>query len=456
MTRKKREAADLDALEQINRDAAGIDVGSREMFVAVPKGRASDTVRSFGTFTADLIRLADWLEKCGIRTVAMESTGVYWVPLFEVLEERGFEVLLVNARHLKNVPGRKTDVLDCQWIQQLHTYGLLRGSFRPPEELCALRAVVRQRDMLVKSRSRHILHMHKALQLMNVQLNQVITDITGVTGMKIIRAIASGERDPRVLAAFRQPGCIHSEEEIAKALEGNYRNEHLFCLRQALQLYDHYSQMIDDCDAQLNAMYKELNASSGRTPPEPSASAKGGSRRRKGQPSFDLSAELHQLVGVDVTRVPGLDALTMQVVFSEIGTDMSKWPTYKHHQSWLGTAPQNEVTGGKVKRRGTRKTKNRAATAYRVAAQGLWKSHTALGSFYRRINAKHGPQIAITATANKLARIVYTMVKYQREYVEPGEDAYEQQYRQRALRNLKRRATRLGYSVVPAEPKTLA
>ena len=317
----------------------------------------------------------------------------------------------MNARHLKNVPGRKSDVMDCQWIQQLHTYGLLRASFRPTAEICSLRVVVRHRDMLVKSRSRHILHMHKALQMMNVQLTQVVSDITGVTGMKIIRAIIDGQRDPKALAAFRHPRCAHSEDEIAKALQGNYQREHLFSLCQAVELYDFYSEQIARCDAELEAMYQELNDSPDGSPPTPAPSESKRTKRNKNDPSFDLTTALYEAVGVDCTRVPTLNALTVQVVLSEMGVDMSRWPTYKHLQSWLGTAPQNQVTGGKIIRRGTAKNKNRAATAFRIAAQGAWNSPTELGDFYRRINRKHGPQVAITATANKLARIVYTMIK---------------------------------------------
>jgi transposase len=451
MARKKQEPADLDALGQINPDAAGMDIGSEEIFVAVPKGRDTEVVRSFPTFTADLYRLAEWLEQCRVTTVAMESTGVYWIPVYEILEQRGFEVYLVNARHLKNVPGKKTDVMDCQWIQQLHTYGLLRASFRPVEEICSLRVVVRHRDMLVKSRSRHILHMHKALQMMNIQLTQVVSDITGVTGMKIIRAIIDGARDPRALAAFRDPRCAHSEEEIARALEGHYRREHLFSLRQAVELYDFYCAQIGVCDAELEDLYAELNTSSDDTPPTSAPCGSARRKRNKNDPTFDLTTSLYRMVGVDCTRVPVINALTMQVVVSEIGVDMSRWPTYKHLQSWLGTAPQNEVTGGKVKRRGTRKTSNRAATALKVAAQGAWNSPTEVGDFFRRIKRRHGPQVAITATANKLARIIYTMIKNKQEYVEPGQGTYERRHQERVLRNLKRRAKRLGYRLTPTE-----
>jgi transposase len=448
--KNKGKVLDLDALEQINLNAAGVDVGAEEIFVAIPKGRDEETVRSFPTFTADLERLADWLAACDIETVAMESTGVYWIPLYEILESHGFEVCLVNARHLKNVDGRKTDVLDCQWIQQLHTYGLLRGSFRPPEEICAIRSLVRQRDMLVRYRAAHIQHMQKALQQMNVQLTNVLSDITGVTGMKIIRDIIAGLRDPYRLAQHRDKRCAKSEEEIIKSLEGNYRHEHLFALKQAVELYDVYEQKLCECDKELETLYRKFDApqkpgEGNNLPPKPRTG-----KRRKNQAHFDLAASLYQVAGVDLTQVDGIDALTAQTIISEIGLDMTQWPTVKHFTSWLGLSPRNDVTGGKVKRRGTRKTKNRANTALRLGAQTLARGDSALAAFYRRMRARHGPPKAITATAHKLARIVYYMLKYQQDYIDPGTTYYEQQQRERAIRNLQRRARKLGFTLEPA------
>lgn len=447
--RRQLESSDMEALEQINLDAAGIDVGAHEIYVAVPKGRDTETVRTFATFTADLEGLADWLQQCHITTVAMESTGVYWIPLFEILDSRGLEVCLVNARHLKNVTGRKTDVLDCQWLQRLHTCGLLQASFRPPDEICALRALVRQRAMLVSYRSAHIQHMQKALQLMNVQLTRVLSDITGVTGMKIIRAIVAGERDGHVLAGFRDAQCKHSAADIAAALQGNYRREHLFALRQALDLYDIYDTKIRECDRELQAMYQDLAAL--RPPDEPASQppTPRSGKPRKNQAHFDLAASLFGMAGVDLTRVHGIDALTAQVLLSEIGTDMSRWPTVKHFTSWLCLCPQNKITGGKVKHRGTAKTKNRANTALRIAAQALWRSQSANGAFYRRICGKHGPAIATTATAHRLARQVYYLLKYRTDYIEPGAQEYERRYQDRVLQNLKRRAARLGFALIP-------
>jgi transposase len=445
-SKRQKKAKDLDALEQINLNAAGIDIGAEEIYIAVPKGRDNESVRSFSTFTADLHRLADWLEACGIETVAMESTGVYWIPPYEILESRGFEVYLVNARHIKNVNGRKSDVLDCQWIQQLHTYGLLQPSFRPPEQICTLRSLVRHRDMLIKYRSAHIQHMQKALTVMNVRLTNVLSDITGVTGMKIIRSIVAGERNPEVLASYRHGSCAKSETEIAKSLEGHYKREHLFALKQALELYDFYDRQLQDCDAELEALYQEFDLpDEPGTPPPDSRKTK----RRKNQPHFDLAQSLYRMTGVDLTRVDGLDAMTVQDILSEIGTDMSIWPTVKHFASWLRLSPNNKVTGGKVKQRGTQPTQNRANTAFRMAAQSLARSDCALGAFYRRIRAKHGGPKAVTATAHKLARIVYFMLKNEQPYHDPGADYYEEQYRIRAIRNLQRRAHKLGLRLEP-------
>ncbi|MFH1712012.1 MAG: IS110 family transposase [Patescibacteria group bacterium] len=446
--RSKREiiANDIDALEQINLNAAGIDIGAEEVYVAVPKGRDKESVRSFVTFTADLRQLADWLRACGIETVAMESTGVFWISLYEILESRGFEVYLVNARHIKNVSGRKSDVLDCQWIQQLHTYGLLQPSFRPPEQICALRSLVRHRDMLIKYRSAHIQHMQKALTVMNVRLTNVLSDITGVTGMKIIRSIVAGERNPEVLASYRHSNCAKSEAEIIKSLEGHYKREHLFALKQALELYDFYDQQLHDCDVELEVLYREYESPDepGTPPPNPRKT-----KRRKNQPHFDLAQSLYRMTGVDLVQVDGLDAMTVQNILSEIGTDMNTWPTVKHFSSWLRLSPNNKVTGGKVKQRGTQPSKNRANTAFRIAAQSLARSDCALGAFYRRIRARHGSPKAVTATAHKLARIVYFMLKNRQPYHDSGADYYDEQYRLRTIRTLQRRALKFGMRLEP-------
>jgi transposase len=439
---EKQKVVELDALAQLNRNAAGIDVGAEEFYVAVPKDRDVESVRTFPTFTADIHRLVDWLSQCQIETVAMESTGVYWIPLYEILEEQGFEVFLVNARHLKNVSGRKTDVLDCQWLQQLHTYGLLKTSFRPPEQICAIRALVRQREMLVQYRAAHIQHMQKALHLMNLRLTNVLSDITGITGLKIIRAIVAGEQDPEKLACFRDGHCDKSEAEIRKSLEGNYKREHLFALRQALELYDFYGQQLQTCDLELETLYDEFE------PPDPSGSQSPAPRkrkRRKNQPHFDLTQALFRMTGgIDLTQVDGLDALTVQNILSETGVDMTKWPSVKHFSSWLCLAPNNRITGGKVKYSSTPPTQNRAATALRMAAQSLAKSNCALGAYYRRMRAKHGPSKANTATAHKLAQIVYFMLKRRDTYHALDVSYYENQHRERTIRYLQRKAASLG------------
>jgi transposase len=439
---------ELDIMGQINLHAAGLDIGAEEIYACVPVDCDEESVRVFPTFTVDLHALADWLEACQIETVAMESTGIYWIPIYEILESRGFEVYLVNARHLKNVPGRKTDILDCQWIQQLHSYGLLRASFRPPEEICALRALARHRDNLIRYRSAHIQHMQKALQLMNVKLTMVVSDITGVTGLDIIRAIVAGERDPQELARLRQSGCAKSEEEIAKALQGNYKPEYVFVLKQALAQYDFYLRQIQECDAEMEAMYAALPPADpddyGSAPPE----AKRG-KRRKNEAHFDLASSLYRIVGVNLAAIDGIDALTAHTITTEIGTDVSPWPTAKHFCSWLGLSPHNDKSGGKILRSRTKKTKNRANLAFRLAAQSLSRSDSALGAFYRRMRAKHGPAKATTATAHKLARIVYAMLKNRTAYTDPGVTYYEQQHRDRAIRNLKRKAAALGLDLVP-------
>ena len=440
--------AKLDSLEQINLNAAGLDIGAAEIWACVPEGRDEASVRCFQTFTVDLHALADWLAACNVETVAMESTGVYWIPAYEILEAKGFEVYLVNARHIKNVTGRKTDVLDCQWIQQLHTYGLLQASFRPNEDICTLRAYARHRDNLIRYRSAHIQHMQKALQQMNVQLTNAISDITGKTGMQIIRAIVAGERDPVRLAQYRDPRCRSSEAEIAKALTGNYRDEHVFALQSAVELYDFYNQQIKACDLEIEKHYAaftpQIDIEAHPLPPVPKRRS-----RSTNAPDFDLRGYLYQMCGVDLTQIDGIDALTVQTITAEIGLDMSKWPTAKHFASWLSLAPYNDISGGKLLKSGTKKTQNRAAKAFRMSAQSLSRSQSALGAFYRRMRTKHGGPKAITATAHKLARIFYHMLKYRQAYRDPGQDYYEQKYRDRVITNLTRKANHLGFVLVP-------
>jgi transposase len=365
-----------------------------------------------------------------------------------LLEERGFQVYLVNARQLKNVSGKKTDILDCQWIQQLHTYGLLQPSFRPPEEICALRALVRQRGTLVQDAARATQHMQKALQQMNLKLTKVLSDVTGVTGFAIIREIVAGERDPHKWAAYRDPHCQKSEAEIVAALTGNYKAEHVFALKQAVQAYDFFSQQIVACDVEIAALYQTATPPATRSaPPLPPPTRP--VRKRAHAPKFDLRSELYHLAGVDLTALDGVDVLTVQAVLTETGVDMSRWPSVKHFTSWLGVCPENAKTGGKIIKRGTKPSANRAATALRLAARSLIFSDSALGAYCRRMRSKLGKAAAITATAHKLARIIYAMLKSKTPYKDPGADHVEAQVQERKLRGLKRQAKELGYELTP-------
>lgn len=433
-------------LQHINVNAAGIDIGAEQHMVAVPEGRDEVTVRGFGTFTADLVALADWLAHCGITTVAMESTGVYWIPLFELLEQRGFEVKLVDARHVKNVSGRKSDVLDCQWLQQLHTYGLLTGAFRPPDEICVLRSYLRQKEMLVQASAQHIQHMQKALQQMNLLLHNVVSDITGVTGMKILKAILAGERDPQVLAGHRDGRCHNSQQTIAQSLVGNYRDEHLFALRQALELYEIYQSKIADCE---QAIMEQLNSYPDVTDGEPPAASKKGNPSARIRSSVDVREMLYKKSGVDLFAVPGLGADTLLTVTSEVGFDMSPWKTVKHFTSWLSLCPGTRISGGKELKKGGKRKANRAAQSFRIGAATLGRSQTALGAFYRRIKARYGGQHAVTATAHKIARIYYTMLTKGTAYVELGQKAYEEKYQKRRFQHLQKQAQALGLQLVP-------
>lgn len=433
-------------LSHINKMAAGIDVGSKSHFVAVPEGYVAETVREFKSFTASLHELANWLENCGIETVAMESTGIYWIPLFELLDSRGFEVKLVDARHVKNVSGRKTDVLDCQWLQQLHTYGLLNGAFRPDEQICSLRAYLRQRGMLIQQAAMHIQHMQKALSQMNIQLHNVISDITGVTGMKIIRAIVQGEHSPKILASYRDRGCKNPIDVIEQSLEGHYREEHIFTLTQALELYDLYQEKLRACDKQIEKqLWRFENRASQLRLEEKSPKSRS---KCKNKPSFDVNSHLIRITGVDLTKIPGIESSSALKIISEIGLDLSRWKEGKHFASWLGLCPGNKVSGGRRLGSKSKRTSNYAASTLRIAASTLYKSQTALGAFFRRLKSRLGAPKAITATAHKLALIIYNMLKNGVEYHETGQDYYEQQYRNRVIRNLELRANSLGLRLI--------
>jgi transposase len=442
----------MESLKQINLNAAGVDVGAAELYVCVPEDRDPEPVRVFETFTYELHHIAVWLKQCGVTSVAMESTGIYWVPLYEVLEAAGFEVKLINAREAKNLPGRKSDVLDCQWIQQLHSYGLLKASFRPPEQIVALRSLVRHRDRLIAARAVHIQHMQKALHLMNLQLDNVLSDITGVTGLRILRAIVAGERDLDKLVRYRDSNCKKSAAVMRQSLEGNYREEHLFELKQSLALYDYHSEIIQECDRKIESKYKELPSQVDLEIQPLPASKKQERKPRKNQPPLDLRTHLYKMVGVDLTAIPGCNAATIQTILSEIGTDMRPWAQCGNFASWLALSPHNDISGGKVLRSRTQKTKNRANTALRLAAQGLTHSHSWLGAYYRRQRSRLGAPKAIVATAHKIARILYCMIKYRKEYVDLGADHYETQYRKRQTQGLAKKAASLGFTLVPVAP----
>lgn len=445
--RKKFQVTDLpEHLQQVNLNAAGVDIGSDRHVVAVPAGRDEVSVREFGAFTTDLHALADWLTKCGITTVAMESTGVYWIPLFEILEQRGFEVKLVDARQVKNVSGRKSDVLDCQWLQQLHTYGLLAGAFRPTDQVCVLRGYMRQREMLVQASSMHIQHMQKALQQMNLLLHNVVSDITGHTGMKIIKAIIAGERDAKVLAKHRNYRCQSSAATIAKSLVGNYREEHLFALAQAVSLYETYQTKIAECEA---AIARYLNSQASRTDEEPPPGDKSSRDRDRLRGGVDVRSQLYRMTGVDLFNLPGLGADTLLTLAGEAGFDMTPWRSEKHFTSWLALCPGTKKSNGKVLSRKTKRSANRAAAAFRLAAASLSRSKTALGAFYRRIRARVGKAEAVTATARKLAVLYYSLLKYGSAYVESGQAVYEQKYQQRRLHSIQKQALALGYQLIP-------
>lgn len=436
-------------------DAAGIDIGSAVHYVCVPEGRDEECVRKFDCFTADLYHLAQWLKKCRVKTIVMESTGVYWIPLFQILEKEGFNVKLVNARFVKNVPGRKSDVQDCQWLQQLHSYGLLQGSFRPEQHICILRSYIRQRETLIRSAAIHVQRMQKALTQMNVQLHKVIADITGVTGIRILQAILDGERDPHKLASLRDKHTKNDTETISKALTGDYRQEHIFTLKQEFELYNIYRKKIEECDLQIANSYKNLDTKTdtklSTQPPE----IKRKRSTNKNQPAFDLQGELYRVTGGDITTIPGINTLAAQTLISEVGVDPYRWPTEKHFTSWLGLSPANKITGEKVFSTKTRKVNNRASATFRMAALSVSRSQTSLGSFFRRIKNRQGAPKAITATARKIACIFYRMLKHGQAYVEMGLEHYEKKYKERVEKSFRKKAAELGFDLVPLQKSAM-
>jgi len=441
-------------------NAAGIDIGAREIFVAVPPDRDENPVRVFSTFTESLQEMAQWLVQCGITTVAMESTGVYWIPPHDVLEQHGLKVCLVNARNMKNVPGRRTDWHECQWLQYLHSVGLLRAAFRPDGEVCAVRSLMRHRDDLVRMSNQHVQHMHKALTQMNFQIQHVINDITGLTGLAIIDAILEGERDTAVLAKLRDWRVKASEETVRKSLEGNWRPEHLFTLKQSRQMYQNYQEQIAACDEQIEKLVVHfppwVNPSDRPLPPDGKQKQRRGKKKTVNPATgFDVRTESYKLFGVDVTQIPGL-ARNALVLFTEVGRDMSRWPTAAHFVSWLALCPDNDISGGKVLWRALRNRHNRAGQLFRMAAHALHHNQTPLGDYLRRMKSKLGPTGATTATAQKIAVIFYTMVSNQVEYDATLWAQRDTQRDQRLDSKLKRLAQQRGYQLVPLTQKPAA
>jgi transposase len=456
----KRKGMCLEDRPILEPNAAGIDIGAREIFVAVPPDRDEHPVRVFSTFTEDLEKMALWLVECGITTVAMESTGVYWIPPYNVLEQHGVKPCLVDARGMKNVPGRRTDWHECQWLQFLHSVGLLRAAFRPAGEVCAVRSLMRRRAGLVEMTSQHIQHMHKALTQMNVQIQHVISDITGLTGLAIVDAILEGQRDPATLAKLRDPRIKASPETIRKSLEGNWRQEHLFTLKQSRKSYQHYQEQIAACDEEIEKLLVafEPRVDPVERPLPPNRKKKQSGRKKKNvnpKTGFDVRTESYKLFGVDLTQIPGLMAMIL-TLFSEVGRDMSRWPTAAHFVSWLGLCPDNNISGGRVLWKGLRRVQNRAGQLFRLAAFTLHHDQTPLGDYLRRMKSKLGPAGATTATAQKIAIIFYTMVKNQVEYDASLWAERDAQREKRFEAKLKRQAQQLGYKLVPIQEKPAA
>ena len=452
MAKKQRKnCKKVKMLHTIKPNAAGIDIGATEIYIAVPHERDPEPVRHFDTFTADLHKAAKWLKACGIDSIAMESTGVYWIPVFQILESYSFEVVLVNARHVKNVPGRKTDVQDCQWLQYLHSVGLLRGSYRPPQKICAIRSLLRHRDGLVRTSASHIQHMQKALTQMNLQIHNVISDITGVTGLAILDAILSGERDPKKLAALKNGRIKASKTTIEKSLEGDYLSEHVFTLKQSLQVYRHYQQMIAECDQEIENHLNNIDSRidvDKKPPPPPTSSCR---RGQGNEPGFDLRTHMYRILGTDLTQIEGISAVTAHVFFSEVGNDVSKFSNAGNFASWLSLCPGNKISGGKVLSSRTLPGSNRLSKALRMSAMSLWRSQSYLGNYYRRKRARNGAPSAITDTAHKLARIIYHLVKTGKQFDESIFNTQEAAHQKRIFRSLENKAKSMGFQIVPCQ-----
>ncbi len=451
-TKGIEEAHPFAGMSKVNANAAGVDIGAIEIVACVTGDESTQIVKAFGNYTVDLQAIGQWFHEHQIKTVAMESTGVYWIPLFEELEQQGFECLLISSRSLRRVPGRKSDIEDAQWIQTLHSYGLLESSFRPQADLVALRTMLRHRSQLLEHRAPHIQHMQKALLQMNVQLSQALSDVMGETGRAIIRTIVSGVRDPQLLAAFRDPNCKKSAAEIEKALTGTWRAEHLFVLKQSLELYDFYTQQIEGCDAEIDRMYALTRPdwAAGELPPIPQKKRNSHSKNAP-ENAREIRQHLKRINGVDLSLVDGFGVSLAQTVTMEVGTDVGdKFPTEKNFCSWLGLAPKHEISGGTVLKNKTLKTKNRAGQAFRMAAHSVKKADCVFGALYRRLRSRQGPAQATVSTAHAIARVVYRMLKYQVEYETIGVSEYEKKYEEQQVKYMKKKAAKLGFQLVPA------
>ena len=446
------EAHPFSGMSRVNPNAGGVDIGAVEIVACVSGDEATQIVKAFGNYTVDLQALGGWLKQYGVKTVAMESTGVYWIPLFEELERQGFECLLISSRSLRRVSGKKSDITDAQWIQTLHSYGLLESSFRPQADLVALRTMLRHRSQLLEHRAPHILHIQKALLQMNVQLSQALSDVMGETGQAMIRAIVSGERDPKLLATFRDAGCKKSVEEIEKALTGTWREEHLFVLKQALELYDFYTEQIKRCDEEIDRMYGLIRPDweVGELPPVPKKKQNSHSKNAP-KKVREIRQHLKRINGVDLSVVDGFGVSLAQTVTMEIGSDVGeKFPSEKHFCSWLGLAPKHEISGAKVLRNRTLKTKNRAGQAFRMAAQSVKQADCPFGLIYRRLRSRLGPAQATVATAHAIARVVYRMLKYKVEYDPLSVNEYQKRYDEQQVKYMKKKAAKFGFQLIPA------
>ena len=447
------EAHPFAGISQITPKAAGVDIGAQEIVICVGEGGTKQWVKTFGSYTVDLKAIAKWLKEWGTENVAMESTGVYWIPLFEELEQQGFHCHLISSRSLRRIPGRKSDVLDCQWIQTLHSYGLLESSFRPEADLIALRTLLRHRAQLIEHRAPHIQHMQKALLQMNIQLSQALSDVAGVTGLAIIRAIIAGERDSGKLASLRNYRCKKDEDEIVKALTGTWREEHLFILKQSMEMYDFYTQQIEACDNEIETVYILTRPASDDDGVDDLSKLPQHKRRTRAKNAprntIGIRKHLKRICGIDITAVHGISVTLAQTIVLEVGTDMEKFPNEKHFCSWLGLAPKHEISGGKVLKNKTLKTKNRAGQAFRMAAAAVMRADCMFGAYYRRQKARLGPAQAAVATAHQIAKVVYRMLKYQVEYEPLSTQEYEKHYREQQIKYLVKKAAKFGFQLAP-------